>query len=177
MPDKGALITLAEAIQEYGPEILKNLVKTQSFGPLSFGRGAWVTRPSLPDGIYAIRGSTDKTPSLIGLMIPAFGQPAPFSAAVYQTILTVTVGTGKTGYLQEISIFSNKPLTTQWRITVIGSQKMNNQLAQTVVTWRWQNQNGKGLELPAGSQILIEAKSDGAVTTTATGMVTGTLEG
>lgn len=172
MSQEGRYLTIDDAIKSFGADILNHLVKTAD---RAFGTGAFVSPPRLDDGIYTIQPSPDQVPGLITL-IGEVGQPVAFLDADYQSIASYTIADGKTGFLQEISFFSNKPLTTQFQVTVGGTVIVTNQLAQASIAIQYGNNDGKGIRLPAGSEVLIEAKSDGAVTTTVTGLIVGTEE-
>ena len=167
----GKLMTLDEAVKVYGPEILDFLEKTQVRG---LGTGAMVTRPNLPDGIYAIR---PRPASGFGLssVFGGLGQPGPFLNVVYQTIIASTVPTGQTGYLSEISFFSNKPLTTEFKVTIAGVLFVNAGKTQTSAGFIWRHNEGKGMKLNAGDVVKIEARNV-ADTVTVTGLITGTSE-
>lgn len=167
----GELMTLDDAIKVYGPEILDFLEKTQTY---EFGTGSFVTRPAIGDGVFAIRPKLSGGSSLVSVF-GGLGQPVAFLDAAYQVILSKAVPTRETGYLQEISFFSNKPSTTDYRVTIAGVVFVDGEKSQTSAGFVWRLNGGRGLKLNAGAVVLIEAKNP-TDTVTVTGLITGTSE-
>lgn len=164
-------LTLDEAIARFGPGILGYLkvVKT-----LPIGTGVRVVPPSVPDGLYSIAPMTDTATSV---PIIVWTPPAAFVIATDTTIATYTCPAEKVAFIHELSMFSNKPSSALWTLTIAGKVHFAIKRIQTALTIPFTGNDGKGIRLNPGESVTIVCRSDGAVSVTADASILGVQEG
>lgn len=166
-----APLTIESAIAKYGPGILDHLklVKT-----LTLGSGIQIIPPALPDGVYSI---TPNEP-ISTIPVCVWTPPAAFIVATDTVIATLTAAEGKTIYISEISMMSNKPATALWTLVIKGQSLITLKKIQTALNLSWPNENnGRGIKLNPGESAIIYCRSDGVVSVLADGLITGVQEG
>lgn len=103
------------------------------------------------------------------------GTPIPFagrlstSSSTYATVISWTISAGAEGDLAEIAFFADILASTEWRITIDGTQRINNQVFPSAVAFPFLVNR-----LAAGAVVLVEARSpDNATAIVADGTITG----
>jgi len=164
-------MTIEVAIAKYGPGILNHLKLVKS---LTQGSGIQIIPPTVPDGVYSI--TPNEPISTIPLCV--WTPPAAFIVAVDQVVATITAAAGKTIYISQISMTSNKPTAAIWTLSVKGLSLIAAQKIQTVLNLDWPGENGgRGIMLNPGESATIYCKSDGATSILADGLILGVQEG
>lgn len=103
------------------------------------------------------------------------GTPIPFagrlstSSSTYATVISWTISASAEGDLAEIALIADILASTEWRITIGGTQRINNQVFQSAVTLPFLVNR-----LAAGTVVLVEARSpDNATAIVADATITG----
>ena len=93
------------------------------------------------------------------------GTPIPFAgrlstaSSTYATVISWTISAGVEGDLREIALIADILASTEWRITIAGTQRINDQVFQAAVSLPFLSNR-----LAAASVVLIEARSPDNVT-------------
>ncbi len=175
-PREQGYVTVQQFVNEYGIRSVKYLKKIKE---LPEGSGIRIFPfVSLTDGFYRYEPDVEEIASLV----TQFGFPDTWTgnAGIYNTVLTYTI-TRLRGFLQTISYVSDQPGVVQWRVTITLPDKTANvlffdKLIITALAQTWADNDGKGFELPKGTVILIEAKSNGVLVVIAEASILGTEE-
>lgn len=99
----------------------------------------------------------------------AFGNLDASVVTVYTPVFKATVEEGFEGVLEEISLYSSLPATTEWFLTIAGEPQFSDKKIYSSLTLPY-----GGLLIHTGQSIELQAKTDGVATDIA-GTLTGRL--
>jgi len=86
----------------------------------------------------------------------------------YKTVVSWTVSTGKNGELKEVSMISDQPTKTHFRLTIAGQEQFKDKLLQTSLALPFPEN-----KLTAGQQVTIETKSTDGTAIVVDGSISG----
>ncbi|MFC1935914.1 hypothetical protein ACFLX9_04085 [Chloroflexota bacterium] len=86
----------------------------------------------------------------------------------YQQVVEWTVAAGSEGDLHEISLFSDDFSKTQFRLTIAGVQQWTDRVVGTSLSIPY-----RANRLPAGAQVLLQARSTDGTLVTVDGSISG----
>ena len=86
----------------------------------------------------------------------------------YQTVVSWTVTTGKTGELKEVSMITDQYAKTQFKLTVAGVEQFEDKVITAPLTLPFTEN-----KLLSGSEVLLEAKSTDGTSINTDGSITG----
>ena len=125
-----------------------------------------MTSPLTDRELELLAGSI--APGVTYLPISETGRLA-ISANAYDTVVSWTIPTGSVGILKEISFVTDEVGVTQYQLTIGGVVKWTDRSFQSSnLTIPFPN-----TPLPALTVVLLEAQSDGTVTATIDGAISG----
>ena len=125
-----------------------------------------MTSPLTDRELELLAGSI--APGVTYLPISETGRLA-ISANAYDTVVSWTIATGSVGILKEISFVTDEVGVTQYQLTIGGVVKWTDRSFQSSnLTIPFPN-----TPLPALTVVLLEAQSDGTVTATIDGAISG----
>ncbi len=84
----------------------------------------------------------------------------------YKVVFSWEIEAGFEGILNEISLYSSRPDTTQWRLTISDQEQFKDKRIYQSLTLPW-----KELPIIAGQKVLLQAKTDGTATDIAGSLV------
>lgn len=119
---------------------------------------------------------TDRETSLLnaetglaeGLPISRVDRLATSDAVNYQEVVEWTVAVGNEGDLHEVSLFSDDFSKTRFRLTIAGAQQWADRVVGTSLSIPY-----RANRLPAGAQVLLEARSTDGTLVTVDGSISG----
>lgn len=126
-----------------------------------------------PDGTLIIEigitiGMASRPPSAVTEKAILYLARLTTSSATYAEVISFTVPADRTFVLSALEIASSNYAKGQFRVTIAGEQKFADRYLQTTFNPTFANVN-----LAAGQQVLIEAKSDGSTSINVDGAIEG----
>lgn len=99
----------------------------------------------------------------------ALGNLPAATSTVYKTVFEAKVPSGFEGVLNEISLFSSRPDTTEWELTIVADVQFTDKKIYTSLTLPY-----RGTIIHTEQKITLKAKTDGTATNIA-GSLAGQL--
>lgn len=116
--------------------------------------------------ITLLQGSSDNTDPT-GTPIAEIGRLSTL-VAVYATVASWTVSAGNEGDLHEVAMVTDNFTVTEFRLTIDGAINFADRIIQGALSLPWRTNR-----LDAAAVVLLEARSDGAITIVVDGSITG----